>query len=128
MPDYADSYVDTSRDDRSPEEMDQDALAGEEDVSLWVINVRVTGDPAEAEAVLRETWGGGLCVSQAQHTDKELEEIQMAMSDLPGFSGSGRGQDRVDVTVTYDDGSIQAWVDHEFGAGIVRVSSALVPA
>jgi hypothetical protein len=30
--------------------------------------------------------------------------------------------------VVHDDGSIQAWVDQEYGEGLVRVSSALVPA
>jgi hypothetical protein len=38
------------------------------------------------------------------------------------------GFDHVDVEVVHDDGSLQAWADATYGAGLVRISSALVPA
>ena len=30
------------------------------------------------------------------------------------------------VDVTYDDGSLQAWADEHYGAGVVLITSALV--
>ena len=30
------------------------------------------------------------------------------------------------VDVVYDDGTLQEWVDEEYGAGVVLISSALV--
>ena len=97
------------------------------DPALLVLNVRVTDDVAGAEAALREVWGGALCVSEARFTDRELARIQRAVTDLPGVTYSGRGDDRVEVGVVYDDGSVQAWADDEFGPGAVRVDSALRP-
>jgi hypothetical protein len=125
---YAFSYVDTSRDARSLEEVDQAAAAGDQDASSWVVNVRVTGDLAVAEGVLRRTWGGALCVLRAEHTDAELEKVQRTLNGVPGVLSSGRGQDRVDLVVVHDDGRIQAWADAEYGKGTVVVTSALVPA
>jgi hypothetical protein len=127
---YAASFVDTSRDERSPEQMDQDAAAGRDDISTWIVNVRVVGDAGAAEDEIREVWGGPLCVvSGGDHTDAELGRIQDALSEVPGFSGSGRGIDGVvELDVVYDDGSLQRWADDEYGAGVVQVMSALVPA
>lgn len=42
------------------------------DPTKLILNVRVTEDLAGAEAKLRETWGGMLCVSKAEHTESEL--------------------------------------------------------
>ena len=33
--------------------------------------------------------------------------------------------DRVDVSVVYDDGSLQDWADVTYGAGLVHIDSAL---
>lgn len=93
------------------------------------VNVAVTEDPAGAEATLRETWGGPLCVSSAEHTQRELEAIQMELNKLPGLLAAGSTRpDHLGVEVVHDDGSIQAWVDQEYGEGLVTVTSALVPA
>lgn len=92
------------------------------------INVAVTGDPAAAEATLRETWGGALCVTQAQHTEAELQAVQAELNQLPGLVSSGSRQpDSLEVHVIHDDGSIQEWADQEYGEGLVTVSSTLVP-
>jgi hypothetical protein len=127
---YAASFVDTSRDERSFEEMDRDAAAGHDDVSTWIVNVRVVGDAGAAQDAIREVWGGPLCVvSGGDHTDAELGRIQEALTDVPGFSGSGRDTSGVvEVAVVYDDGTLQRWADEEYGRGVVQVSSALVPA
>lgn len=97
------------------------------DPAKLVVNVRVTGDPAAAEAELRKVWGGALCVSRAVRTEQELRRIQHRMVELPGFLSSGTGRDVVEVTVIHDDGQLQRRLDEEHGAGVVRVTSALQP-
>ena len=67
-------------------------------------------------------------MSKAQHTDAELARIQDEVSELPGFTGSDHGHEVVNVTVTYDDGSLQAWADATYGEGTVLVFSALADA
>ena len=128
LDDYAESWVDQSINPLYDDPDGEDKELGMNDPELLVINVRVTGDVADAEAVLRETWGGALCVSKARHTDAELARVQKAMNDVPGMLYTDRGQDRVGVGVVHDDGSIQAWADETYGRGMVEVSSALVPA
>jgi hypothetical protein len=123
---YSESWLDQSI---NPAWDDGQIDAGDEellnDPALLVINVRVTHDPEGAEAELRKVWGGSLCVSTAQHTDKELRGIQEEVNDLPGMLGSAPDDDRVELMVTYDDGSYQAWADATYGEGTVLVYSAL---
>lgn len=57
----------------------------------------------------------------------DLARIQREVNELPGMLMSARAADHVDLTVVHDDGTIQAWVDQEYGEGMVAVSSALVP-
>lgn len=123
---YAEAWLDQSINPMDGQEGEEAEMAMNDPTRL-VVNVRVTGDVDSAEATLRETWGGALCVSKAQHTDAELGRIQRAMLRLPGMLTSDHGDDRVNVTVTYDDGSLQDSVDQVYGEGTVRVESALVP-
>ncbi len=103
--------------------------------SAWMtgdtINVAVTEDAEGAEAELRRTWGGMLCVTTVERTDADLnevnQELQAALGDQLLTSGS-TSPDSLDAHVVYDDGSIQEWADATYGDGLVRVSSALVPA
>jgi hypothetical protein len=103
--------------------------------SAWLtgdtINVAVTEDAEGAEAELRRTWGGMLCVTTVERTDADLnevnQELQAALGDQLLTSGS-TSPDSLDAHVVYDDGSIQEWADATYGDGLVRVSSALVPA
>lgn len=121
--------VDSSADERSPEEIDQALVEGEDEVPLWAIDVRVTDDLAGAEATVREHWGGRLCVTQAERTEAELRRIQRAVSDLPDHLSSGTGLDHVELHVVHDaGGALQQEMDATYGEGVVRVSSALVPA
>lgn len=130
LPDYAGAFLDSSRDPRPPEQLDQALADGGNDsidVSTWIVNVRVTENPARAESAIREVWGGGLCITTARHTEAELRRIQEQL-DAPGFLGSGVADGVVGLDVIHDDGSIQAWADATYGEGLVLVSSALVPA
>ncbi len=122
----------------SPEDMDAtlaaaSALPGY--ASVWLtgdtINVAVTEDAEGAEATLRETWDGGLCVTTVEKTDADLnainQQLQTVLGDQLLTSGSTT-PDALDAHVVFDDGSIQDWADATFGDGLVRVTSALVPA
>ena len=95
------------------------------------INVAVTEDEAGAERTLRETWGGQLCVTTVERTDADLntinQELQAALGERLLTSGSF-APDSLDAQVVFDDGSIQDWVDATYGEGLVRITSALVPA
>lgn len=122
---YADSWLDQSLNPVSEEELTPENVDELNDPTLLIINVRVSGDPEAAEQALRAAWGGSLCVSRAQRTDAELASIQDEVSDLPGFTSSDHGRDVVNVSVAYDDGSLQAWADATYGEGTVFVFSAL---
>lgn len=121
----------------SPEDLDAtlaaaSALPGY--ASAWLtgdtINVAVTEDAAGAEATLRETWGGGLCITTVERTDADLTAVntglQAALGDQLLTSGSF-APDTLDAEVVFDDGSIQDWADATYGSGLVRVTSALTP-
>jgi len=61
------------------------------------------------------------------YTDAELEDIAETVGrDLPGAQGAYGVDGHVLVDVTYDDGSLQAWADEEYGENVVIVTSALV--
>lgn len=125
---YAGSFIDMSRDPRSPEELDQglaEGTEGADDASRWVVNVGVTGDVAAAGAELRKIWGGPLCVFRAEHTEADLLRIQRELQALPGILSGSSHLDRVYVTVVWDDGTLQAWADQTYGDGLVRIHSAL---
>ena len=99
-------------------------------LSGGTINVAVTEDAAGAEAELRKTWGGMLCVTTVEKTDADLnqvnQELQAALGEQLLTSGSF-APDSLDAQVVFDDGSIQQWADATWGEGLVRVSSALEP-
>jgi hypothetical protein len=92
-----------------------------------VVNVSVAGDTAAATAALRQTWGGALCVSDAEHSEADLHVAQQAIAGLDGVLMTQIGNGRVNVEVVLDDGSLQQQFDDQFGSGVVRVYSALLP-
>ncbi len=97
------------------------------DPAQLVLNVAVTSDPQAVEAELRRTWGGPLCVSKVQHTERELQQIQSQLASQPGLLYSSTSNDRVEATVISDDGTLQQRLDQTFGPGTVVVTSALQP-
>ena len=133
-----DSPTTTDTAKATPEDMDATLAAASAlptYASAWLtgntINVAVTEDAEGAEAELRTTWGGMLCVTTVERTDADLnevnQELQAALGDQLLTSGS-TSPDSLDAQVVFDDGSIQEWADATYGDGLVRVSSALVPA
>lgn len=99
-------------------------------ISGDTFNVAVTEDADGAETKLRETWGGQLCVTEAEHTEAELNTIsQELQAELPTLLTSGSSAvDSIDAWIVFDDGSIQEWADETYGDGLVTITSALEPA
>ncbi|WP_182525916.1 hypothetical protein [Nocardioides dongkuii] len=60
-------------------------------------------------------------------SERELRRIQRALHDTPGFLTSGVSDQRVELGVVHDDGSLQQRLDERYGAGVVVVWSALQP-
>jgi hypothetical protein len=132
-----DDATTTDADKATPEDMDATLAAASAlptYATAWLsegtISVAVTEDPEGAEAELRRTWGGLLCVTTVEKTDADLnainQELQAELGEQLLTSGSF-APDSLDAHVVFDDGSIQAWADEAYGEGLVRVTSALEP-
>lgn len=119
LPGYAGSWI--------SQPLDPGVENGLMDLTKVIVNVAVTEDVEGADAKLRETWGGALCVSEAKYTESELNELAMELQKLPGVTSSSAANDVVDIGVLFDDGSLQAWADAAYGEGRVEITSTLVP-
>jgi hypothetical protein len=105
----------------TPEDMDATLAAASAlptYATAWLtgntINVAVTEDAEGAEAELRRTWGGMLCVTTVERTEADLntinQELQAELGEQLLTSGSF-APDSLDAQVVFDDGSIQDWAD-----------------
>ncbi|WP_332643744.1 hypothetical protein [Aeromicrobium sp.] len=106
----------------------QFSYAKENDPNRIILNVRVTKDVKGAEKAMRTVWQGALCVSKAERTDAELRRIQEGAQDMAKglMLSSSPGDDHVDMSVILDEGGrLQKAFDDKYGAGVVRVRSAL---
>jgi hypothetical protein len=107
-----------------------DGEPGPDDPAQTVFSVYVVGDVAAAEAVIREVWGGMLCVTEVERTDDDFERMQAEVIEakVPGMSQVGGNIDnQLEIVVFHDDGSIQRWADQELGEGVAVVESILQP-
>ena len=113
---------------RTPEEIEREA----NDPRRYVLNVRTTADLEAYEERVRELWGGALCVSPAEHSLAELEEVAAQVPDVvPQDMLTGWGADvltnRVQVGVLVVTESLQREVHQRFGPGVVTLRGALQP-
>jgi hypothetical protein len=60
-------------------------------------------------------------------TEQRLAEIGEELTSLPGVLTIDAGRPAVHADVVFDDGSLQAWADEAYGAGVVVIGSALEP-
>lgn len=99
------------------------------DPRRFVLNVTTTGDVAAMQNVIREVWGGSLCVSAAARDEATLLNIQSHITGEPGVLGSGpdirTGQLVVQVFIA--SAEQQRTFDERYGAGTVRLEGMLVP-
>ncbi|WP_162605740.1 hypothetical protein [Jiangella aurantiaca] len=127
-PDFAGVWVDQSINPASTEPTPDEGAMN--DPTKLVLNARFTGDLERHEADLRAVWGGALCVSAAEHTEQDLLAIQEEVLAELGELASGAGTDPTTGAVTVDvfvDDGLQARLDQQYGAGVVRVTAALQP-
>ncbi|MGL5825656.1 MAG: hypothetical protein ACRCYU_12735 [Nocardioides sp.] len=92
-----------------------------------ILNVQVTGDVVTASKLMRTVWGGALCVSNPQHDQGELDGIVAELSGQPGVLSVTPQADRVVVSVLFDDGTVQRYLDDFYGADTVIVTPSLRP-
>ena len=100
------------------------AVTGTWDGTAFTVTDALTGalyDPMMAEPVV-------LPEPSVTYGDAELQGISDALADeLPGYQGSYVDDaGHVLTDVLYDDGTLQAYVDEAYGAGVVVVNGALV--
>lgn len=110
------------------EYIDQEELPGEGHPSTEPRNAIViaayTGDPAAHEAELRELWGGGLCLVEAEHTHEELHEVRDALTDeFPAINYAvvDEPENVVSAMASEITPELRAAIDERFGAGIIRL-------
>jgi hypothetical protein len=115
------------------------AQASPDFVTMWmdrsqavpVQNIAFTGPPEQHRAELEAIWGGALCLVQVERSMAELESIQSSLTTESlqklglEFVGSHIDElrSRVGLSVLIADRGAQRRVDHEFGKGVVEVSS-----
>ncbi|MGI8675915.1 MAG: hypothetical protein ACR2JT_03170 [Nocardioidaceae bacterium] len=94
-----------------------------------VLNVTTVGDPLVMEQEIREVWGGALCVSMAERTMAELQQVQRQVGDMEGVLSSDidevTGQVGVSFLVATEE--LQHELDDRYGAGAVRLFGTLEP-
>jgi hypothetical protein len=119
MDGYAGLWLDQSRSTRP----------GRNDPTQFILNVAFTRDLQAHERDLRRSWGGALCVSRLLHSEQALGRIRDEVFAATRSQAlvAGGGLDYVPLEVIYDDGALQDRFDQRYGAGVVRVSSALSP-
>jgi hypothetical protein len=133
---YSSAWVDQSMNPASEVDPDDTTPSlewelGVNDPLLTIVNVRVVGDPVQAESELRSVWGGMLCVSTAERTEAALRatiDLVLATTDGVLTIGQAGTEDHIEMLVIHDDGTLQRRMDSEFGDGVVEVTSALTPA
>jgi hypothetical protein len=59
-------------------------------------------------------------------SQQRIARIRAEVEQLPGVLTIDATRYVVHADVVYDDGSLQAWADEEYGAGVVEITGALV--
>ena len=121
--------------DLTPEELDKRAMQG--DPVLQIMNVIVTEEAAGAEAAIRESWGGPLCVTEREgHTAAELmairREAERFIEEELGLESIWSSEGDVGLAAEFGvvvdpGGAGQAALDERYGPGMVRLFPALRP-
>lgn len=128
---FAGSWVDQrylNEYDLPPNDPRRESVAN--DPKRLILNVTFTGDLDGREEWIREVWGGALCVSSAEHSERKLTQIQnKVMQEVEGVISGGVDTigNYVDVQVYLATDEQQRELDAKYGAGVVRVGGFLRP-
>jgi len=101
----------------------------------YVLNVAFTGDLDGRWAMLRELWGGPLCLVRYGRTYQELRRIQNELANRAAadvglqllWSSTDVVHNQVEIGVVVADAAAQTALDRLYGIGAVRISPALEP-
>lgn len=102
------------------------------DAENYVLNLRFTGDLAGREEWIREVWGGALCLSDAKHTEAELEAVQKELEGEMEDSGivsvsSGTMANRVEIRVWVVTEELRGRLAKKYGSDTISIDGALKP-
>lgn len=99
-----------------------------------VLTVAFTDDPARYEAQIRGAWGGPLCLTRFEKTERELHRIQREVFDDAeelGLRIMSGGADIRNNRVTFDALTVSAEqiaiLEERYGADTIYISAALRP-
>ena len=100
--------------------------------SLTLLNVAFTGNLARHEAVIREHWGGPLCLVEFERSFRDLRRIQAELSDKEFnfkslWSGLDVRRNLVEIGVIVIDDASRKALDERYGPGTVRTDPGLRP-
>lgn len=97
-----------------------------------VATVSVSGDLESARKKIAKVYSGPLCVVPAQTTYSELKTIHDEIVDvieneptLVHYQATSVGlrYGKIHLSVMFDDGTVQEFLDQKYGAGVVEVTS-----
>ncbi|WP_433221137.1 hypothetical protein [Microtetraspora malaysiensis] len=133
LPGYADSWLDQGYLDEidgydSTDPRDAERYAN--DPKRLVLNLRFTDDATARESAIREVWGGALCLSQAPHSEAELQAVQgRVLKEIKGvFSAGVDGRaGKVSIGVWAVTPELQREVDEKYGKDLMVLRSYLKP-
>jgi hypothetical protein len=98
------------------------------DYSNSIVVAAYTTGPHAHEAALRELWGGGLCLVEAERTYAELEEVRDALMDeFPEINGAGPDASGNIVSAMTPEitPELRAAIDERFGEGVVTLEEGV---
>lgn len=101
-----------------------------DDPRRTVLNLAFTGDPGERETWIRRVWGGALCVTRAEYTERELGDIQdRVMTEVKGVHSAHVDikKNRAMVGVWTDTPQLRHELDKRYGKNVVLVEPHLQP-
>ncbi|WP_204052424.1 hypothetical protein [Microbispora siamensis] len=133
LPGYAGSWLDQSYLDEIDGYDPQDRRYVERyanDPRRLVLNLMFTGDPAAREPLIREVWGGALCLSRAERAEAELRALQdRAMKEIKGAQSASVDEraGHVEIGVWAATPELQREIDEKYGKGLVVLAGVLTP-
>jgi hypothetical protein len=100
-----------------------------------VLVTAFTGDPERHRREIAEVWGGPLCVTRHERAQADLLRIRDELTDRSTENFGIRVllanvnvvHNRVEITAVVVDDETRTAIDERYGAGVVRLSSALKP-
>ncbi|CAN5876906.1 hypothetical protein BH24ACT6_BH24ACT6_18010 [soil metagenome] len=97
----------------------------------FVLNVRIVGDLAAADATIRTSYDGPLCLVPSERTLAELQDIQDEIGADPPEEMSTSNADVVSGVITVDliapNASLEASLAERYGDAVVVQVSGLIP-